>query len=169
MLERLLIDENVSKDENIASILKLAKSICNDLLKDKIECDLLTYKYDFEEPMNELGLEEELITHLLEDYIYQVFSSYKNFNSILQSIKKSDSSEIETHVSDLKNLAHKNLGVARNLRIYDAQFLLTELMSNNTDVDYLKNCVEALMACAFKLNPPYAYGVLKLRQIKEKF
>jgi hypothetical protein len=69
---------------------------------------------------------------------------------------------LDEYLVDLKNLAHKNLGVARNLRIEDAQVLLSELMYNHTDFEYLKNCIEALMACTFKLNPPYAYDVLKL-------
>jgi hypothetical protein len=168
MLDRLLIDENVPKDENIASILKLAKSICDKLLQEKLDCDLANYKYDFSEPISELGLEEELITHLLEDYIYQIFNSYKSFVFIVQNLENVESEAKETYLNELKDLAHKNLGVARNLRVYDAQFLLTELMNNNSDIEHVKDCIEALMACAFKLNPAYAYGILKLRQIKGK-
>ncbi|MEJ2373430.1 MAG: hypothetical protein P8Y16_06520, partial [Sulfurimonas sp.] len=64
-----------------------------------------------------------------------------------------------------RELAHKNLGVARNLRIQDAQVLLYELMKKD-DLDYLVTCLEALKYCAIKLNPKRAYDTIRLMEVK---
>ncbi|WP_373070130.1 hypothetical protein [Sulfurimonas sp.] len=169
MLNKVVIDDTLSKDDNIASILKLAQSVCDQVIEHKQEDFSPTYVFDYSKPAHELGLEEELIAQLIEDYIYQVFNSYENFHKILDNVSTSDEQDLDEHLIELKNLAHKNLGVARNLRIEDSQILLTELMNNHTDIEYLKKCVEALMGCSFKLNPGYAYDVLKLKKIKDNF
>ena len=169
MLDKVVIDDKISKDDNIASILKLAQSVCDEVIKHKDEEFSSSYVYDYSKPARELGLEEELIAQLIEDYIYQVFNSYDHFREILDNIFNSDEEHLDEHLIELKNLAHKNLGVARNLRIDDAQILLSELMNNHTDFVYLRKCVEALMGCSFKLNPAYAFGILRLKKIKDNF
>lgn len=166
MLNRVEIDDTISKEDNIASILKLARSICSDVFGHKDDSNLSTYQYDYSKPAEELGLDEELIVQLIEDYISQIFKAYQNFSDILDSVSQLEGERREELLKDLKALAHKNLGVARNLRIGDAQTLLYELMNNHEDIEYLKYCTEALMACAFRLNPSYAYDVLKLKQLK---
>ena len=169
MLDKVIIDDTVSKDDNIASILKLAQSVCDKVIEHKQEEFSPTYVFDYSKPAHELGLEEELIAQLIEDYIYQIFNSYNSFRTILDNISKSEEKDLDVHLIELKNLAHKNLGVARNLRIEDSQILLSELMNNHTDIEYLRKCVEALMGCSFKLNPSYAYDVLKLKKVKDNF
>lgn len=167
MLDKIVIDDSLSKDENISSILKLAQSVCDEVANHKQVEFSPKYEFDYSKPAHELGLDEELISQLIEDYIHQIFNSYDHFREVLDNILDSQEEELAEHLIELKNLAHKNLGVARNLRIEDAQILLTNLMNNHTDFVYLKKCIEALIACAFKLNPKYAYDVLKLKKIKE--
>jgi hypothetical protein len=168
MLNTFKIDDSISKEENILQIKKTAESICEEVFQNNNSFQFSNYKYDYSIPANELGLEEELIAQLIEDYISQVFSSYKAFNTILEDMIKADKEHLDECLIELKNLAHKNIGVAKNLRIQDAQILLVELMNNCTDVKYLKKCIDALMSCAFKLNPTYAFDVLKLKHIKNK-
>jgi hypothetical protein len=169
MLKQVLIDDSISKEDNIASILKLAQSVCDDVIKHKKEEFSPSYVFDYSKPAQELGLDETLISQLIEDYIHQIFNAYEDFHKILENIYKADESDLDIYLVELKNLAHKNLGVARNLRIEDAQILLSTLMNNHTDYVYLEKCVEALMGCAFKLNPSYSFDVLRLKKIKENF
>ena len=166
MLNRVFIDETISDEDNISSILILAQSICDDVFAQTHDSQSSIYKYDYSKPAEELGLDEELIVHLIEDYISQIFKTYKNFYLIIDRILDSAGLAKEKALKDLNNLAHKNLGVARNLRIYDAQILLSELMTNREDFKYLKECTEALVACAYKLNPEYGYHILKLNKLK---
>ncbi|QFR49477.1 hypothetical protein FJR48_06930 [Sulfurimonas lithotrophica] len=167
MLNKVEIDDTISKEDNIASILELAKSVCDNVFRDKETSFRIPYIYDYSIPANELGLDKKLIIQLIEDYISQIFKTYNMFHDSLENISKTIGSEKELKKLELKNLAHKNLGVARNLRIEDAQVLLTDLMNKHDDLEHLKRCIEALMACAFKLNPSYAYDVLKLKKVKD--
>jgi len=169
MLNRITIDNAISKEDNIASILKISESVCNKVFSKNDVSSYSNYTYDYNRPINELGLDEELISQLLEDYISQIFKTYDIFHNILDNITQTKGIDKEAKLIDLKNLAHKNLGVVRNLRIDDAQILLSDLMSNHQDIKHLRECVEALMGCAFKLNPDYAFNVLKLQKIKETF
>lgn len=166
MLDRVVIDDTISKEDNIKSILKLAQSICDEVFSNQKESSSSNYIYDYTKPVNELGLDKELIVQLLEDYISQVFKTYQNFHEIINDISTSDVEDKEIAQKELKNLAHKNLGVARNLRIDDAQLLLSDLMNKNDDLEYLKECVEGLMACTYKLNPSYAFNALRLIKVK---
>lgn len=167
MLNRVIIDDTVSKEDNIASILNLSKSVCFKVFKNNPDTSLQTYTYDYSMPAHELGLDVGLIVQLIDDYISQIFKSYTTFHEAVQNLKDADGSEKEEMKNNLKNLAHKNLGVARNLRIKDAQVLLNDLMNKHDDIDYLVECVQGLMACAYKLNPSYAYDVLKLNEVKK--
>ena len=167
MLNRVEINEAISKEENIALILEVAQFICDSMFLEKKIPKISDYQYDFSEPIQELGLDKELIDHLIEDYISQIFKAYISFNLIIEDIV-ADGAKKEIAYKDLRNLAHKNLGVARNLRIHDSQILLTEIMNNNENIEHVKECVEALMACTFKLNPEYAFNMIKLKKVKEK-
>jgi len=167
MLDKVIIDDTVSKEDNMASILNLSKSVCFKVFKNNPDTSLQSYIYDYSKPALELGLDVGLIVQLINDYITQIFKSYTTFHEAIQSLKDADDSEKEEMRNNLKNLAHKNLGVARNLRVYDAQVLLTDIMNKHDNLEYLKQCVEALMACAFKLNPSYAYDVLRLKKVKD--
>jgi len=167
MLNRVIIDDTISKEENVASILKLAQSICDGVSTHKQSLLPKEYVYDYSKPVDELGLDKELIIQLIQDYISQIFKSYNLFYEILEGLSQNQEALRESKSIELKNLSHKNLGVARNLRIDDAQVLLTYLMNNHENLEYLEEYIEALMACAFKLNPSYAYDVLKLKKVKD--
>ena len=78
-------------------------------------------------------------------------------------IRRSDIKTLD--FENIRNLAHKNLGVARNLRIVDAQILLTILMKDD-DLDYMRVCAKALEISAMKLNPLCAYETLNLIKVK---
>jgi len=127
--------------------------------------EISNYRYDISEAVNELCLDEEIIRQLIEDYIVQILKSKRTFYKYIQELKKD---ELESRILDytnLRNLAHKNLGVARNLRIKDARKLLEVIMSED-DLDYLRLCIKALEISAVKLNPLCAYDTLNLIQVK---
>ena len=66
----------------------------------------------------------------------------------------------------LRDLAHKNLGVARNLRIRNSEKLLEKIMTED-DLNYIEKCVECLFARAVLLKPNQVYQTIRLIQIKE--
>jgi len=129
------------------------------------DLDIHNYRYNIYIAVEELGLEEDLIIQLLEDYIIQILKSKITFYKHIQKLKKAELENITLDYTELRDLAHKNLGVARNLRIEDAQKILTILMKED-DLDYLRICVKALEVSAVKLNPLCAYETLRLIQVK---
>ena len=110
--------------------------------ENKIE----NYKYKPDEALEALGLDDELLHQLLLDYVEQVIKSVSVF---LDYISKLESGE-NVDFTPLKDLAHKNLGVARNLHVKDAEFYLSELM-HNEDLTYLRSCVKKLSYSSIKL------------------
>jgi len=138
----------------------------NIFLKNNLqELDICNYKFDYSLVVEELGLEKELIFQLLEDYIIQILKSKVIF---LKYIKELQQTKVENSILDygnIRNLAHKNLGVAKNLRIVDAQKLLTILM-NEDDLEYMKLCIEGLEISAVKLIPLCAYETISLIKVK---
>ena len=126
------------------------------------------YRYDDAEAVEELGLDEELIHQLIEDYITQILKSIIAFEELLYSLQSKVDAKQEIDYTELRELAHKNLGVVRNLRIKDAEYLLNDLMKKD-DLEYLFLCIEVLRACAIRLNPEYAFDAIKLIEIKSTF
>lgn len=127
--------------------------------------DIAEYRYQISEAVEELSLDEDTVYQLVEDYIIQILKSKIIFYEYIHELKID---ELENRVLDytnIRNLAHKNLGVVRNLRIKDAEKLLKTIMSEE-DLDYLRLCVKALEISAVKLNPLCAYEILKLIQVK---
>ena len=112
--------------------------------------------YTMEEATKELGLDETLIDTLLEDYVKQIISTVPQMRSYLHKIKHPHNLD----GSPLRDLAHKNLGVARNLRIKDAQKILQCIMKS-TDIKKIQQCIEYLEACAILLKPHIAYEAYK--------
>jgi len=168
MLDKLNIDSNLSKDKKIKIVLEYAQEICDDVFKNRFNSSKLSnYVYSIVEAENELGLDEELITQLIEDYITQIFKANDKFKNLISSIYEKDGVDKNTKLNELHDLAHKNYGVVRNLHIKDAQILLNDLMSKHDDLNHLKDCVKALQACAYKLNPEYAFNTLSLIKLKK--
>ena len=133
--------------------------------KNLKELSIHDYRYDNREAIEELGLDEELINQLIEDYVIQILKSKITFFQHIQELKKAELENRDLDYTEFRNLAHKNLGVARNLRIEDSKKLLTLLMKED-DLDYLRLCVKALEVSAVKLHPLCAYETLKLIELK---
>jgi len=129
------------------------------------DLNVSNYRYDISEAVDELCLDGEIIRQLIEDYIIQILKSKITFYKYIQDLKKDELESRTLDYASLRNLAHKNLGVARNLRIKDAQKLL-EVIMNEDDLDYIRLCIKALEISAVKLNPLCAYETLNLMQVK---
>lgn len=127
--------------------------------------DILDYKYGAEEAVEELSLEKEIVLQLIEDYIIQILKSKIIFFKFIEELKKDKVDGKTLDFTNIKNLAHKNLGVTKNLRIKDAEILL-EIIMIEEDLDYLRVCVEALEVSAIKLSPLCAYETLNLIAVK---
>jgi len=127
--------------------------------------DISNYRYDITEAVDGLNLEEDVIHQLVEDYIIQILKSKITFYKYIQDLKKENLENKPLDYTDIRNLAHKNLGVVKNLRIKDAQKLLETIMKED-DLDYLRLCIKALEISAVKLNPLCAYQTLNLIQVK---
>jgi len=100
-----------------------------------------------------------LIEELIKEYIVQILDSKQQF---LQYIKEIQESKLNNQNSDytlLRHLAHKNLGVAKNLDIEDAQKILYDIKTND-NIECLSLLVELLEISAIRLNPECAYKFL---------
>ncbi|MDD5156736.1 hypothetical protein [Sulfurimonas sp.] len=129
------------------------------------DLDIAEYRYDILEAMEELCLDRSEVIQLVEDYVIQILKSKSKFDKYIDKLIDDSSKNIDLDYGDIVNLAHKNLGVARNLRIKDASIVLEVIMSK-TDLDYLRLCAKALEILAVKLNPKCAYDTLSLIRVK---
>ncbi len=175
MFKKFRFSNRLSKEQEIEIILKDISSVCKSMnTQDFIGLDMCSYKYETQEAMDELGLEKELIDQLLEDYVSQVLKNITLFNSYINDLKKVNTGKREVYKlreSDyipLRELAHKNLGVARNLRIKDAEKIL-KILHKSDNIEHLIEAVHLLEACAIKLKPNCAYNTLNLIKIKSSF
>ncbi len=123
------------------------------------------YGYEIEEAIEELSLEKEIVLQLIEDYVIQILKSKIAFYAFIHKLKKDTLDGKALDYTDIRNLAHKNLGVVRNLRIKDAQKILQEMMVED-NLDYLRLYAKALEISAIKLNPLCAYETLNLIAVK---
>jgi len=124
------------------------------------------YRYDVDEAVKELGLDSELIHQLVEDYVIQILKSSVQFVEHIDKLKIDRDNDAQLNYDSIRELAHKNLGVARNLRIEDAIIFLHEMMTKD-DLEYLSKCAHALESCAIKLKPICAYETMKLMKLKD--
>jgi len=159
--------EPIDKNQNEVELFKKsAIEACNKLVEDKLaHLDIQNYTYSTEEAIFELGLDEDLVNQLVDDYVAQIIKAIIQFDEYMEKLKDSQNKEVELDYTLFRELAHKNLGVARNLRIKDAEKLLYELMKKD-DLEYLLTCLEALKVCAIKLRPKCAYDTIKLIKVK---
>ena len=136
-----------------------AQKKCEELKNStSLELEAEDHLYSVETAKEELGLDDELIESLLEDYVTQIIHTLPQFRSIIKHIRKELKKGKKADLTPLRDLAHKNLGVARNLRIKDAQKILYAIMKND-DLDFVEECLEYLEACAVLLRPQVAYEV----------
>ncbi|WP_193110012.1 hypothetical protein [Sulfurimonas paralvinellae] len=143
-----------------------AEELCNELLSGKLaHLNIQNYRYNSAEAVSELGLDQEMVETLVNDYVAQIIKAILQFDEYMEKLQDSKDKEIALDYTLFRELAHKNLGVARNLRIKDAEVLLYELMKKD-DLDYLLTCLEALKVCAVRLRPQCAYDTIKLIHVK---
>jgi len=133
--------------------------------KNFAHLDILEYSYVNDEAMQELGLDEELVNELVEDYVTQIIKALLQFEEELKKVQEIKEKGFMPDFTTFTELVHKNLGVARNLRIKDAQLILSEMM-HSQDLEYLYLCLCALEASAIRLKPVCAYKTYKLIEIK---
>ena len=166
MLQKLDFFDYILENQDADALLADATQICDNLTATVLrDLDIHQYCYDPKEAVEELGLDEELVNQLVADYVAQVIRSVVQFEEYLKMLHNSQDNHTELDYTPFRELAHKNLGVARNLRIKDAEKLLYELMKKD-DLEYLVICLEALKVCAIKLNPKCAYDTIRLIHIK---
>ncbi|MCW8894356.1 hypothetical protein [Sulfurimonas sp.] len=127
--------------------------------------EISDYRYDIQEAVVELDLDETVIHQLVEDYIIQILKSKITFYKHIQELKQAELHNIDIDYTKIRDLAHKNLGVVRNLRIKDARKIL-EIIMIEDDLDNLRLCVKALEISAIKLHPLCAYETINLIKIK---
>ena len=126
------------------------------------------YHYSDAEAIEELGVDKDLVNQLVEDYVIQIMNTTIKFEDIIYKLQEAKDAKLELDYTELRDLAHKNLGVARNLRIKDAAIPLRDLMKKD-DLEHMFKCVEALQACAIILKPECAYNAMKLIAVKSSF
>jgi len=150
-----------AKNQKVRVLVNKAQKVCVSFFDKK-------YTYDSAEAVAELGLDEELVEHLLEDYVTQIIKAVTQFEEMLYKLQSDKDAKLPLDYTELRDLAHKNLGVARNLRIGDATLLLEDLMKKD-DLEYLFLCIETLRASAILLKPECAYNAIKLIELKSTF
>jgi hypothetical protein len=166
MLKKLNFFKKFSKERDFDSIIKDTHSTCENLLSNDLSnLGIENYEYTTDEAVEELGLDEDLVHQLVEDYVTQVIKSITQFEEYLSKLVESEDTNNILDYTPFRELAHKNLGVARNLRIRDAEKILYELMKKD-DLEYLLICIEALRVCTIRLKPECAFHTLKLIEVK---
>jgi hypothetical protein len=153
MNENNIIDEAEFKNQEIRILLQKARKLCYDFFN-------VDYVYSTLEASQQLGLESELIRQLSKEYVTQIMHSHTLFQEYLNILKKSKLDFAELDFIPLRELAHRHLGVARNLRIKDFEDVLESMMSED-DLEYLQLLLDVLKACAIRLEPATAYAALK--------
>jgi HPt (histidine-containing phosphotransfer) domain-containing protein len=153
-------DKRKKKNAEIRVFVENAQINCKDFFKDN-------YRYCDKEAIEELGLDSELINQLLEDYVIQIVKSIETFRTFLNVLKNDKLASKELDFTPLRELAHKNLGVARNLRIKDSEEILTTLMKSD-DLEEIEKSLDILHSCIIKLKPESAYNCTELLKLKSK-
>jgi len=143
----------LQKQDTMQEYLHKAQEKCMEIPDNLVGFEPEDHEYAIEVTKEELGLDDELINTLLEDYVTQILKNIPQFRAMVKKLKKSFSEE---KLTELRDLAHKNLGVARNLRIKDAQKILQRVMRED-DLERIELFLDYLEACAIKLKPETAY------------
>lgn len=155
------LERRSEKNQLVRELVEKAKKVCFSFFGEE-------YTYSSAEAVEELGLDEDLVDHLIKDYVAQIIKSVVMFEEYIYALQEAQDAKKELDYTPLRDLAHKNLGVARNLRIKDAEILLKDLMHED-DLQHLFKCIEVLRACAIRLKPMHAYHTIKLIEIKSTF
>jgi PAS domain S-box-containing protein len=131
------------------------------------DLDISDYTYSVGKAAQELDLDDDLIEDLVTDFVSQIIANKPMFLSYINDLKNEKQNKQTCDYTQLRNLAHKNLGVARNLRIENAQKILTKIMTED-DLSYLILCLNTLEASVIKLKPKTAFKTAKLQEYKNE-
>ncbi len=156
---KFTFSEELTKEQEIQKVLQELEELCqeDDVLQSLEICD---YRYTLDEAVEELCIDEEMIDIMLHEYIKQIFEALFVFDIMVRRLELDASLGKELDFSMLSDLAHKNLGVARNLRVKDGQKLLYEIM-HTEDIEYIEHCLELLEYVTIKLDPDKAYDFVQ--------
>ncbi|MDQ7045689.1 MAG: hypothetical protein Q9M32_07240 [Sulfurimonas sp.] len=130
--------------------------------------NILDYKYSPKKAIEELGVDLELMNQLIDDFVIQIVKESTTFNEFLEELQDLQTYTKNLDYTILRELAHKNLGVARNLRIEDSEKLLEIIMKEN-NLEYILKAVECLLSRVILLRPEQAYKTIRLIQVKSSF
>ena len=112
-------------------------------------------KYTPDEASRQLGLSYELIEELVEDYVAQILHTNDEFRLLLSKMWEDGFFDKEIDYEPLRDLAHKNLGVAKNLRIENGISILNTLREEE-DLHKISECLDLLIISAIRLKPKKA-------------
>jgi len=149
-----LVEHRKTKNNEMRIYIQKSYDLYNSFFQEQ-------YTYNDKEALEELGIESELLHQLLEDFTIQIIESNVTLHKKVSLLKKEQLHKEELDFTPFKDMIHKNLGVARNLRIKDFTEVLTELMVE-TNLQRIEKLLEVLEACALNLKPVQAYEALEL-------
>jgi hypothetical protein len=125
---------------------------CETFFKSHPELEELAF--DIELAKGELDLDEATIKPLLEDFVIQILIFIEKYH--------------QNNIENLHDAIHKNLGVARNLRVLDAKYILEKIYKDEQTQD-LEILLYALKQSAIRLNPQIAFDTLELIKGSKNF
>lgn len=148
---------NISKlntlEELESSYLNFADSLCRTLQGEYIQSIYQKdYIYDPTQAIEELGIDYALVDELIEDYVEQIMCTDNEFRVCLSRVWEQKFLDEEINFTSLRDLAHKNLGVAKNLRVQNAISLLSEIKQQE-NLDKISQCLDLLLISSIKLKP----------------
>jgi len=149
------------KDNSYEEFLKKADKEHIQLLEEGLNFSQ-EYDYSIDIVKDELGLEEELINSLVEDYVEQILTTIPQLQKMISDIEKKKEHNQEVDFNDFRDLVHKNLGVARNLRIKDVEEVLSAIKTSE-DTLFIQKALKYLATCMILLRPKVAYKVYAKR------
>ena len=152
MNKKINFDRYEIRDRDLSIFLEKAKKVYLKFYSHE-------FQYNETEAIQELGLDTELIHQLLEDYVSQIIGSIKTFERLVFQLQDANNTTQKLDYTELRELAHKHLGVAKNLRIKDVEKLLSYLMHED-DLEDLLYYIKVLQASVICLKPSYAFKLL---------
>jgi len=154
-----LVESRKQKNNEIRKLVQKSKDRCSFYFQSD-------YTYSNAEAIEELGVDADLIDQLLEDFVIQILSSNLSFRTFLTTLAKEEDDLQKLNYAPFRELVHKNLGVARNLRIKDSQEIL-ELLIKKDNLDDLNILLDILEACVIKLKPIKSYETLQILKLQK--
>lgn len=151
---------NIAQLNTIDELETRYKEFCNSLYKT-LDHEFAAPLYDPQlkhtpdEASQQLGLSHELIEELVEDYVAQILHTNNEFHLLLSKMWEDSFFDKPIDYEPLRDLAHKNLGVAKNLHIQNGVSILKTLQEEE-DLHKIAQCLDLLIISAIRLKPKKA-------------